>query len=220
MTRKRALVLVVALFAVTMLLPQPARAAPRSVSVGTGLTANVRVKRAIRDVQVINERVAMVVRAEGKTVTLVGVSAGVTELHVKTLRGRIIKIRIQVTQAATTQLYQNVRAFLGPVAGLTLRMIGNLVIIEGNALTLADFGRVVRARKIFGKRVINLAGYHPRAVKELNTLLHGAGLTTVRAKVHGGQLFLSGSVGSRTELHKARALVAAAVLANHAPPER
>jgi pilus assembly protein CpaC len=218
MSRRRALVLLVALFAVAMLLPRPAAAAPQSVSVGTGLTVNVRVGRAIDTVQVLNPRVANVVRAHGRIVTLVGMSAGVTELHVWTVRGRLLKIRVKVTRAATSQLYQNVRAFLGPVAGLTVRMIGNLVIIEGRALTLADYGRVVRARRIFGKDVINLAGYHPLAVRELNRLLQRAGLSAVRARAHGGHLFLSGSVGSPTELRKARALVAAAVMATHALP--
>lgn len=213
MKRKRALVLLVALFAVAMLLPRPAEAAPQAVTLGTGLTFNVRVKRAIKTVQVLNPRVAMVVRAHGKNVTLVGVGAGITELHITTRRGRLLKIRVKVIKAATSQLFQNVRSFIGPVAGLTLRMIGNLVIIEGRALTLADYGRVVRARKIFGKNVINLAGYHPHAVRELNTLLKNAGLSAVRARTHGGNLFLAGSVGSKTELQKARALVAAAILA-------
>ncbi len=218
MSRRRALVFLVALFAVAMLLPRPAVAAPGAVAVGTGLTLNVRVTPAIRAVRVLNERVAQVVRAQGRTVTLVGVGAGVTELHVTTRRGRILKIRVKVTRAATSQLYQNVRAFVGPVAGLTLRMIGNLVIIEGRALTLADYGRVVRARKIFGNKVINLAGYHPLAVKELNRILTKAGLTAVRAREIKGRIFLAGSVGSTTELQKARALVAAAVLATHTPP--
>ena len=181
--------------------------AGKTISVGTGMSQSVTLPRSIKEVHVLDQRVADVVRAAGRTVTVVGVSPGVTELLVTPRRGRTIRIRIRVSKAETTQLFSSVKEFIGPVVGLMLRQIGDLVIIEGRALTLGDYRRVVQARRLFGKKVINLAGYHPSAVQELNKVLQGAGLSTVKATLVGGKLFLEGSVGSKQELRKVRALV-------------
>ena len=50
-------------------------------------------------------------------------------------------------------------------------------IIDGKALTASDYGRVVKAVRLFGKkRIKNFAGYQPSAVSEINKTLRMFGI--------------------------------------------
>lgn len=184
-----------------------AGAASRNVGVGVGQSINVSTPRKITQVHVINPRVADVVRLYPKGATVVGVSGGTTEIHFTLSNGRVYRVRVRVSKQQVSELLQAVKDFLGPVEGVYPRMFGDKVIIDGRALTAADYGRVVRAAQMFGKKVINFAGYQPSAVAEINKTLEAAGLNTVRANLYGGMVYLEGAVGSKTEARKVKNLI-------------
>lgn len=183
-----------------------AHTAPRSLNLGVGQSKTVKLKRPFVNVHVLNPKVADVVAYTRKTVTVVGVSAGDTELLVK-LSGRTVRVRIYVTKTNVSKLFRAVRNFLGPMEGVYPRLFGDLVILDGRALTAKDYGRLMKAEKLFGDKVKNYAGYQPSAVKQINQVLMAAGLTTVRAHLIADMVFLEGAVGSKTELAKVNKVI-------------
>ncbi len=196
--------------AIVMLVPSgaaQARGISKTINVGVGQSVNVTTPRKVTQVHVINPRVADVVRYYSKGATIVGISGGTTEIHFTLSNNRIFKVRVRVSKQQVSELLQAVKDFLGPVEGVYPRMFGDKVIIDGRALTAADYGRVHKAARLFGKKVINFAGYQPSAVAEINKTLEAAGLNTVKANLYGGMVYLEGAVGSKTEAAKVKTLV-------------
>jgi pilus assembly protein CpaC len=141
-----------------------------------------------------------------RSVTIVGVGPGDTELLVK-MPGRTVRVRVYVTKTKVSKLFRAVRNFLGPMEGVYPRLFGDWVILDGNALTAKDYGRVMKAAELFGDKVKNFAGYQQSAVKQINQVLTAAGLTTVRAHLIADMVFLEGAVGSKTELEKVKKVI-------------
>lgn len=200
-------ILTLAVFAIVLGLATPALAI-KKISLGVGQSTNITTPKKVVQVHVINPRVTDVVRYFAKGATIVGISGGVTEVHFTLSNGKVYKVRVTVSKQQVSELLQAVKDFLGPVEGIFPRMFGNMVIIDGRALTAQDYGRVVKAVKLFGKkRLKNFVGYRPSAVKEINKTLQAAGLTTVKANLYGGMVYLEGAIGSTTEQKKVHKLV-------------
>ena len=181
-------------------------AAPKTLNLGVGQSKTVRLKTEFINVHVLNPKVADVVAYTQKSVTVVGISAGDTELLIK-LPNRSVRVRIFVRKTDVTALFRAVRDFLGPMEGVYPRLLGDLVILDGRALTAKDYGRLKMATKLFGDKVKNYAGYRPSAVKQINQVFMAAGLTTVRAHLIADMVFLEGAVGSKTELEKVNKII-------------
>lgn len=191
-----------------LLLWAPPALAQEALKVGVGQSANVTTPRGVTQVHVINPRIADVVRFFNNGATIVGIDGGTTEIHFTLQSGRVHKVRVQVIRQQVSEMLQAVKDFLGPVEGVFPRMFGDLVIIEGRALTAGDYGRVSKAVRLFGaKKVLSFAGYQPSAVAELNKLLDAAGLNTVQANLYGGMVYLEGAVGSDVELKKVHNII-------------
>ncbi|MCD6500097.1 MAG: pilus assembly protein N-terminal domain-containing protein [Deltaproteobacteria bacterium] len=179
----------------------------RVVRLGVGQTQTVSFSRGFQNVHVLNPAVADVVAYTNKSVTVVGVSPGDTELLVRSFGGRTLRVRVFISKTSVSKLFRAVRRFLGPMEGVHPRLFGDWVILDGRALTARDYGRVVQAKKLFGMKVKNFAGYRPSAVQEINQILTKAGLTTVRATLIAGMVFLEGAVGSKTEMAKVNKVI-------------
>ena len=174
----------------------------RSIRIGVGQTQTVSFRRTFETVHVLHPRIADVVAYTSRSVTVAGVSPGDTELLVKMPGGRTIRVRVYVTKVQISALFRAVRRFLGVMEGVQPYLFGDWIIIEGKALTARDYGRVMQATQLFGKKVKNFAGYTQSAVDDVNKVLTAAGLTTVRATLISNMIFLEGAVGSKTEMAK------------------
>lgn len=193
-------------FCAPILVVSGARAQTRSVTLGVGQSETVKFRRPFTNAQILDPKTADVVSYTSKTVTVVGVRPGNTELLVRFPRD-IIRVRIFVSKVETSKLFRAVRQFLGPLEGIIPRMLGEDVIIEGRALTAKDYSRVMMAVQLFGRRIKNFTGYQPTAVKQINQVLVSAGLTTVQANLIGDMVFLEGAVGSKSELEKVNKII-------------
>jgi len=203
----RRCIVALSVFAFTLGLATPALAI-KKISLGVGQSTNLTTPRKVVQVHVINPRVTDVVRYFAKGATIVGISGGVTEVHFTLSNGKVYKVRVTVSKQQVSELLQAVKDFLGPVEGIFPRMFGNMVIIDGRALTAQDYGRVVKAVRLFGKKKLkNFVGYRPSAVKEINRTLQAAGLSTVKANLYGGMVYLEGAIGSKTEQKKVNKLI-------------
>jgi pilus assembly protein CpaC len=178
----------------------------KTLNLGVGQSETIKFRRPFINVHVLNPKIADVVQYTTRSVTVVGINPGDTELLVKFTR-RTVRIRVYVTKVVVSKLFRAVKQFLGPVEGVFPRLFGDWVIIDGRALTARDYGRVMSAVKLFGAKVKNFAGYRPSAVKQINQVLTAAGLTTVRANLIANMVFLEGAVGSKTEMNKVKKVI-------------
>jgi Flp pilus assembly secretin CpaC len=183
----------------------------KTVKLTVGQTRDVCVPGTITRVQVLNPQVADVADHDARCVRVVAVGPGSTEIIIRTARGDR-RYSAVVTRIEIGQLFRQVRKFIGDIEKVNVQVIGDLVVVEGAALTPEDYGKVQRAVEIFGDKVLNLVAFDPRAVGQVNQILRRSGLKDVEARLVGGtvgNLFLEGSVGSKTEMEKVRAILRA-----------
>ncbi|MCA9671528.1 MAG: pilus assembly protein N-terminal domain-containing protein [Myxococcales bacterium] len=203
--RTRSLHLLTALIAL-LCSAAPAHAQRRTIRLTVGQSEAVRVRGTITKVQVLNPSVADVANYSTRGATIVGVGAGSTELLVTTSRRRY-KFTVIVSKVEVGRVFKQVRAFLGRIEGIYPRLIGDTIVLSGSALTADDYGRAQRAVRLFGNKVRNLVRFKPSAVEQVNQIFQRSGLSQVRARLVGGTIFLEGSVDSKAEDAKVKALL-------------
>jgi pilus assembly protein CpaC len=188
-----------------LLAARPARA-QKVIKLTVGQSQTISVPGTITKVQVLNPTVADVATYSVAGATVVGISAGTTEVLI-TANGRKHKFTVTVTGQEVSTLYKQVRTFLGRIEGIYPRLFGETVILSGFALTAEDYGRAQEAVRIFGNKVQNQVRFRPSAVQQVNQLFKKVGLGSVQVNLVGGALFLEGAVSSESEMEKVKALL-------------
>jgi pilus assembly protein CpaC len=98
-----------------------------------------------------------------------------------------------------------IRKALGDIEGVTVRVSGDQIYLEGQAYTSSDAERVEQIVEAYSG-TISLVTVAPNAkhlaAQNLNANFRRAGLRNVQAAVVGGTLFLEGTVESEQELRK------------------
>lgn len=179
------------------------------IRLSVGESSLIRVQRNITRVVVGNPRVADVRATGAQEVLVVGRGRGATTITASTAGGERYTYSVQVSAVETGSLLELVRGFLGPMEGIYPRIYGDMVVIEGEAVTAEMFGRAERATQLFGGQVKNFVRFRPSAVEQVNKVMRKVGLGDVQANLIGGKLFLEGSVGSEEDMNKARAVARA-----------
>ncbi|MBS1983987.1 MAG: hypothetical protein JST16_07420 [Bdellovibrionales bacterium] len=128
-------------------------------------------------------------------------------------RGKLLKVyRVTVTNEDLITLMQELKALIGDVEGLEIRIVGSQVIVDGAVLVPKEMRRVLAVTGKFmaeKKPVINLAEISPVTMKLLGEKMEEeiAGgkdrPRDVKVKVLNGRFFLEGSVD--TDWQKAEA---------------
>ncbi len=188
--------------------PLWAQSISQTVNLSMGQSETIRFEGKISGViRILNPRIADVVSFSSDSVTVVGVSRGVTDLYVPLGRDTV-RIRVDVSDVSVGRSVRAINNFLGSVEGIYTHAVGEKVIIDGYAYTAADYGRVMMAVDLFDpKNVVNYTKYRPSAVEQINKILQSAGMTTVRANLIAGMVFLEGAVGSKNEMDKLNAII-------------
>jgi pilus assembly protein CpaC len=195
--------------AMVLVLGGPAVAQDRNtIRLTVGESTLVRTEAPITRVIVGNENIADVRATSAREVLVVGVGRGSTTVSI-TAGGDRQDYTILVTAVEVGSLLALTRSFLGEVEGIYARVFGDTVVLEGEAMTMEDFGRAQRAVELFGPVIRNLVRFRPSAIEEVNRVIQRNGLAGVRATLVGGRLFLEGSVGSESEMRKAEAITRA-----------
>ena len=138
----------------------------RSIKLNVGQSEPISTRDAIVKVQVLNPGVADVASYSTKSATIVGVGPGSTELMIKTRR-RTHRYTVVVTAVEVGRVFKQVRSFLGRIEGIYPRLLGDTVVLTGEALTAEDYGRAHHAAKLFGNKVRNMVRFKPSALDQV-----------------------------------------------------
>jgi pilus assembly protein CpaC len=183
-----------------------AAAAGQTIRLSVGESETIQVRDTISKVQVLNPHIADVADYSARGATVVGISAGQTELFL-TAGGRQLKYLIIVTAVQVGQLLRQVRQYLGHVEGIYPRVFGEKIVLDGEALTADDYVRAEQTVRLFGDSVRNWVKLRPQAAQQLTEAFQRAGLIDVKASSYEGRLVVEGAVGSKDESRKVDVLL-------------
>ncbi len=208
--KKIAILPIVVIFLFITAMSTGAHAQGRTISISVGSSETIKFDNRITGViRILNSSVADVVSYSKRSVTIVGVAKGVTDLYVPT-GSETVRIRIDVSSVGTDKTLRAIKSFMGAPEGVYVRAVGDKIVIGGAVYTAADYSKVMRTMQLFGKKkVVNYAKYRPSAVEQINKTLQRAGMSSVKANSVAGSVFIEGAVGSKNEMEKLKAIIKA-----------
>lgn len=135
--------------------------------------------------------------------------AGETNVTVRDADGTLkLVFQIRVTGSNLLRIAGEVRNLLRDIEGIDIRVVGPKVIIDGEVLVPADYGRLfsVVTDKAYSDFVMNLATLSPLALQVLAKRMQDDINTfapNVRCRVVNGRIFLEGQVDSIDQARRA-----------------
>jgi pilus assembly protein CpaC len=182
-----------------------------SISLGVGTQKVLTVPGATRiavgdpsilDVKVIgNSQVLIIGQAEGKTTLLVWKSSG-----------QRVSYLVAVRRQDPNEVISEIKKLLGEIEGVTVRMVGDRIYLDGQAYTTADAERIDQVVSLYPnvKSFVKVAANAKKLVAQnLSAAFQKAGLRNVQVNVVGATIFLEGSVESQQDLQKAELITKA-----------
>ncbi len=168
--------------------------------------------RGTSKVSVGNPSVADAKPLGGDSFLLFATGSGRTTLMVMR-RGRSnLTFTVVVSKEDVKSLMAEVNKLLGDREGISIRPVGDRVILDGLAFTSEDYKRVKEITELY-PQVKSFVKVNPNAKKlvanQLNVAFKQAGLKNVEATVVGTKIFLEGSVESKQDLQKAEMITKA-----------
>lgn len=140
-------------------------------------------------------------------VLIVGKTEGRTTLLLWKSNGSRLNFMINVRRKDPNEIIEEIKRLLGDREGISVRMVGDRIYLDGYAYTTDDKERVDEICQIYNGTVQSFVKYAPNAKKlvanNLNAALQRAGLKNVQATVVGTQIFLEGSAESEEDVQKA-----------------
>ncbi len=156
----------------------------------------------IADVKIIgNNQILIIGQSEGKTTLLVWKSSGQRVSYLVTVR-----------KQDPNEVIAEIKKLLGEIEGVTVRMVGDRIYLDGQAYTTADAERIDQVVSLYPnvKSFVKIAPNAKKLVAQnLNAAFQKAGLHNVQANVVGATIFLEGSVESQQDLQKAELITKA-----------
>jgi len=172
---------------------EPRGAGPDGISIGNPqLVATTLVK--------VGDRQQMVFKPlkSGETTVTVRDADGVMRLV----------FHVRVTGSNLLRVAQELRTLLRDIEGVEIRVVGNKVVLEGEILVPADYGRIVTVLQNddYKKQVLNLSTLSPYAMQLLAKKIQediNAFAPNVKTRVVNGFIFLEGSVDKEMDSKRA-----------------
>lgn len=152
------------------------------------------------------------VKALGNQLLVTGMGEGRTSLLFWSGSGVRRSLRIAVSRQDPQELSDELRKLLRELKGVSVRVAGGRVYLDGRVFTPEDFERVERALALYPmvkSFVTGAPDARTRAAKRLNGILEAAGLAGASARAVGELLFVEGAVENAQELKKLELLLKA-----------
>ena len=180
-----------------------------SLGVGTQKVINV---PGIARIAIGDPSIADVKPLGSTQVLIVGQAEGGTTLLIWKSNGSRLSYLIRVRKKDPNEVIEEIKKLLGDREGITVRMVGDRIYLDGYAYTTEDADRVSQISTLY-TQVKSFVKVAPNAKKlvanNLNAALQRAGLKNVQANVVGTTIFLEGSVESQQDLQKAELITKA-----------
>ncbi len=145
-------------------------------------------------------------------VLVIGSQEGRTTLMIWKSNGQRVTYTVVVHKIDPNEVVNEIKRLLGDREGITVRVVGDHIYIEGSAYTQEDYDRVQSIVDIY-PNVRNFVKISPNAKRlvanNLNAQFQRAGMKNVVARVVGSTIFLEGSVESENDLKRANLITQA-----------
>jgi pilus assembly protein CpaC len=184
-----------------------------TIELGIGRQTVITIPGIVR-VALGNPSIAEVKPIGNTQLLIIGTAEGKSSLLVWKNNGTRVSYTISVQAIDKTTLISEMKKLLGEIEGVTIRSIGDRVILDGQAYTQADSDRIDQVVALYqAQNVKSFVKIAPNAKKlvsqNLNAAFQKAGLRNVQASVVGATIFLEGSVESQQDLQKAELITKA-----------
>ncbi len=201
---------VAALLVVALALPASAQEGG-SISLGVG-TQKVITVPGIQRVAVGDAAVADVKTIGNNQLLIIGAAEGKTTLLIWKSSGQRVSYLVSVRKQDPNEIISEIKKLLGDIEGVTVRMVGDRIYLDGQAYTQSDADRIDQVIGLYPnvKSFVKIAPNAKKLVAQnLNAAFQKAGLKNVQANVIGSTIFLEGSVESQQDLQKAELITKA-----------
>ena len=173
------------------------------VPVGSSKVVNV---PGLSKIAVGDPNVAGVRSVGAGQVLVIGTAEGRTTLMVWKGNGQRVTFTVVVRKLDPNTVVTEIKRLLGDREGITCRIVGDHIYLDGNAYTQEDYDRVQSIIDIY-PNVRSFVKVSPNAKRlvanNLNAQFQRAGMKNVVARVVGSTIFLEGSVESDADLKRA-----------------
>jgi pilus assembly protein CpaC len=182
-----------------------------NIALGVG-TQKVITVPGIQRVAIGDANVADVKTIGNNQLLIIGTSEGKTTLLIWKTSGQRISYLVSVRRQDPNEVISEIKKLLGEIEGVTVRMVGDRIYLDGQAYTQADADRIDQVVGLYPnvKSFVKIAPNAKKLVAQnLNAAFQKAGLKNVQATVVGSTIFLEGSVESQQDLQKAELITKA-----------
>ena len=158
------------------------------------------------------EAIATVTVVNGNSLLITGVSEGKTTLTLFRASGKQTVYSVVVRKQDPTEVMGDIKKLLGDIEGVSVRIVGDRIYLDGQAYTQADAERIEQISQLYPmvKSLVKIATNAKKLVQQnLNANFQKAGLKNVQANLVGNTIFLEGSVESQQDLQKAELITKA-----------
>lgn len=190
----------------------PAAFAQETITLGVSQQKVVKVPGGVQRVAIGDPDVAGVRTIGSSEVLVTGVSEGRTTLLIWRSGNRRLSYTVSVREEDPKEIVDELRKLLGDIEGVSIRIVGDRVYLDGETLTSEDAARVKRITDLYPhvrSFVLPSKNAQKVAARDLMRVFAENGLKSISATVVADTIFLEGSVGSDEDLKKAELLVAA-----------
>ncbi len=182
-----------------------------NISLGVG-TQKVITVPGIQRVAVGDSAIADVKTIGNNQLLVIGANEGKTTLLIWKASGQRISYLVSVRKQDPNEVIGEIKKLLGEIEGVTVRMVGDRIYLDGQAYTQSDADRIDQVVGLYPnvKSFVKIAPNAKKLVAQnLNAAFQKAGLKNVQANVVGSTIFLEGSVESQQDLQKAELITKA-----------
>ncbi len=145
-------------------------------------------------------------------VLLTGQAEGKTTLLIWKTNGQRLTYMVTVRKQDPNEIISEIKKLLGEIEGVSVRIVGDRIYLDGQAYTTSDAERVDQVVGLYPnvKSFVKVAPNAKKLVAQnLTAAFQKAGLRNVQVNVVGATIFLEGSVESPQDLQKAELITKA-----------
>ncbi|MDC0708324.1 pilus assembly protein N-terminal domain-containing protein [Stigmatella sp. ncwal1] len=182
-----------------------------TIALGVG-TQKVITVPGIARIALGDPNVAEVKNIGNNQVLIIGQTEGKTTLIIWKGSGQRVTFLIAVRRQDPNEIISEIKKLLGEIEGVSVRMVGDRIYLDGQAYTTQDADRIEQVVSLYPnvKSFVKIAPNAKKLVAQnLNAAYQKAGLRNVQANVVGSTIFLEGSVESQQDLQKAELITKA-----------